>query len=301
MMQIPKINDTRWYVEAVANILEHSRQNYAYWEKQISDYLFDIGISKCDFTSKEYVSLFELFITAPYSELVVIKERVQKMMSNSRKDISSRILLTYRYFSKYNINNLIVNKMQVQSCPYCNESYVMNRNPQKTMAQLDHFWNKKDHPLFAICLYNLIPCCYACNHIKLKKDLLVSPYNESYDRTQFKISYMIRTLSSDTSDSIETMFLYNGANDIKHDIELLHIDDLYKNHNNVIWGLLKKREMYSDSSIDELWNQFGDLFDSKEELINSIFSYYIDEKEMLNNPFSKLANDILVELGVKKQ
>lgn len=91
----------------------------------------------------------------------------------------TRYLVIYKDFSSNNINNWIIETTGVRVCPYCNLAYTFNREKAVT-AQLDHFLPESIYPEFAICYYNLIPSCPACNRIK-KADtgLLVSPYDDN--------------------------------------------------------------------------------------------------------------------------
>ncbi len=66
-------------------------------------------------------------------------------------------------------------------CPYCDESYldIVESNGQKRRTfDVDHFHpkNKNDYPALAMCFYNLIPSCKACNSIKNAGDISANPY-----------------------------------------------------------------------------------------------------------------------------
>lgn len=82
---------------------------------------------------------------------------------------------------KYNVR--ILRSLGIRSCPYCGCEYIGGRGKKILGAELDHFVNKRDYPFFALCLYNLIPSCSACNNHKSKDDYLelVSPFEEKAD------------------------------------------------------------------------------------------------------------------------
>ena len=82
---------------------------------------------------------------------------------------------------KYNVR--ILKSLGIRSCPYCGCEYIGGRGKKILGAELDHFVNKTDYPFFALCLYNLIPSCSACNNHKRKADdlELISPFEEKAD------------------------------------------------------------------------------------------------------------------------
>ena len=73
----------------------------------------------------------------------------------------------------------LIEKTGVTVCPYCNRNFV-NNGKDRAMAQFDHFFDKKTFPLFAISLYNLIPCCSSCNHTKQSESISFSPYDYDF-------------------------------------------------------------------------------------------------------------------------
>ena len=304
MNQINKYSSVEWYIEEISKIIVHKNTlpknlgaKYREKEREISQYLCKHGITADNFTNPISESIFENFITAEYSDL--------KMLSSIKYEIDDNIpkyfKMVYNKFSSNNINNLIVQKSNVQVCPYCNENYIINRGNNYTTAQLDHFIDKAKNPLFAICLYNLIPCCSACNHIKAGKNLHISPFDTDIDRDQFKITYSPTSANFITdSDAVTLNFLTEGINgeDILHDIEQLEIDESYMFHKDYLSELLKKAHIYNHSRIEEILNLFKDVGSSKEELYRIIFGNYTDYENINSRPLSKLTQDILKELKI---
>lgn len=70
-------------------------------------------------------------------------------------------------------------------CPYCDRAYITywnNGTKNKYTGQLDHYYPKADYPLFAMSMFNFIPCCASCNHTKSNSKLLtLYPYEEGAD------------------------------------------------------------------------------------------------------------------------
>ena len=163
--------------------------------------------------------------------------------------------------------------------------------------------DKSDNPLFSICLYNLIPCCYACNHIKSNKPINVSPFNESIDREQLRISFEPSSADFITNkSSMAVNFLAHGddGQKILDDLKLLNIYTSYQSHNDYLNELIKKAYIYNDSRIKELYDLLGNTVASKEELYRLIFGNYIDYSNINSRPLSKLTQDILKELKIIK-
>lgn len=306
MNKINKLHDVQWYIEAIKKVVVNGHvlpknvdKYYIRDVKDINDYLCNLGISLNDFSNVCGDGIFENFIIAEYSDL---KQIIQKVKYNKNDAIPQKILKIYNKFSAKNINNLIVEKMSVKVCPYCNENYIVNRGKKRTSAQLDHFYNKSQNPLFAICLYNLIPACATCNQIKRINQLNISPFDEDINRERLKISYkFINSNYLENKDSVEVIFKPEGyiGEKIYDDIQKLNIHQSYKFHNDYLQEILKKRIVYTNSQIIELYDSFPKLFKNKEELIRIAFGNYIELDDLNKRPLSKLTRDILKELGIK--
>ena len=72
--------------------------------------------------------------------------------------------------------------------------------------------------------------------------------------------------------------------------KVLNISDLYENHKDIIAELLQKREIYSDSYIEDLLNQYeGTLFKNCEDLLRLITCGYVSDEDLHKRPLSKLS------------
>ena len=96
-------------------------------------------------------------------------------------------------------NNITLDKVrrlflqQVYKCPYCRINQA---------DTLDHYFNKKDYPEYAVFILNLVPCCFKCNNIK--RDNVFKDQHRSY------IHFYFDTLP-------EYQFLYMRFFDFKND------------------------------------------------------------------------------------
>lgn len=304
MNQINKYSSVEWYIEEIKKIVVHKNtffknidKKYKEHEHEFSKYLSDHGVSLNNFTHKISDSIFENFIVAEYADL----ERLLTIKYNIDDKIPQLFKKVYGKFSKNNINNLIIEKSHILVCPYCNENFITNRGNTHTSAQLDHFFDQSSNPLFSICLYNLIPCCPTCNHIKTNAPLLVSPFNSSINRNQFKITYSPTTaefITANNAVSIDFLAEGDDGEKILKDIKQLDIDQSYKYHNEYLTELLKKAHFYNHSQIKELKELFGNEISSEEELNRLIFGNYTDSENINSRPLSKLTQDILKELKI---
>jgi hypothetical protein len=214
-------------------------------------------------------------------------------------------------------NEWLGKKLNIKVCPYCNNQYTQTLEKadktHKVQFQLDHFYPKSIYPYLAISFYNLIPSCANCNLSKSNhdtfKDNLIHPYEDSFHHLA-----KFRTKESSDKELVNN-FLENGDFRAKNiDIELFsadkrveqhkkifHLEDIYKQHQDVVAEIYTKSYLYPSTRRDELKNMFNDsklsLF-SEEELKRFVLGNYTDEKDFHLRPLSKLTHDIAQELGL---
>lgn len=190
----------------------------------------------------------------------------------------------------------------VKVCPYCNRNFIVNFSETGTTVELDHFFPKDDYPYLAISLYNLIPSCHTCNHMKHKKKLKIYPYKESINE-YFQFSHKLLKLPY-TVDNLELELVKKQNNrkvrkKLNNYNNVLHIGSLYENHKDIVSEILIKSEMYTESYIEELMTNYkGRLFKNKEDLLRLIFGGYIADEDLGKRPLSKLTKDILEQLEI---
>ena len=305
MNEIKNYSDVKWYIGSIKRLLVHgnvSKPNvdlyYNIERRKIEDYLSSLGLSITSFNPQNGNNLFENFILAEFSD---IKRLANNLSYNHKEAIPQKFKNIFSKFSIKNINNELVENSKIKVCPYCNENFIMNRNEKYVSAELDHFFSKDKYPLFSICLYNLIPVCSTCNRLKSNTELRISPFDRGIDRDSFSITYDITGINYlNDAREIDVNFLSNGPDSIKiiEDMKKLHIDESYKSHSDYVQELIKRKHIYNDARIDEIYNSFKDLFASKEELLRIIFGNYITKENFNKRPLSKLAHDILLQLNV---
>ena len=172
------------------------------------------------------------------------------------------------------------------------------------MAQLDHFYPRDKFPIFSVSLYNIIPACGTCNHIKSTNEIGISPHDHTRDFSNMKISYIPESGDwIDDADKIKVMFEYDSRDiDFKErmerNLEEMGIMSSYAAHVDYIQEILKKAQIYGIEVRSNLLSDFPELFSSDEEIMRTVFGNYIETKDLLKRPLSKLTQDILREIGV---
>ena len=163
--------------------------------------------------------------------------------------------------------------------------------------ELDHFYPKSIYPFLAMSFYNLIPSCPICNHTKSSKvsENLINPYDVKDN--DFKFTYEPTDISfanieskKYSIDSFEIKFKTQNEN-----IDIFKLDELYKQHKDIVVDLLMKKAYYPKSYIEELEKSFGF---TKDEIYRYLLNNYKKEEDLHKRPLSKLIKDISEELDL---
>ena len=189
-----------------------------------------------------------------------------------------------------------VQTLDLKTCPYCNRNYtfVVNKTDGKLRPEIDHFYPKSIYPFLAMSFYNLIPSCSICNHTKSNKvkENLENPYD--VEEGSYRFTYVPKSIEFSVVkkekydfDSFEIELRGNESN-----IELFKLEELYKQHKDIVLELLIKKAYYPQSYIKELSN-FGF---SQDEVYRYLFSNYNQDDDLHKRPLSKLVLDISKEL-----
>lgn len=210
-------------------------------------------------------------------------------------------------------------EFNIYSCFYCDSSYIgtFNRNRNRTF-DVDHFFPKKQYPIFALSLYNFVPSCHVCNRgikgssnfnklynfsKKFKHILMLSPTSKLYNFEKNVEIHIEPTYSSNQKeqyiygenfvDNSECYRISFDSDDIyKKACKAFKLEERYnmisiKNRALYINDLKKK---YPVERIIEISNilEKGEIFYSFQEIYDSIF--HTDEKFTL---LGKMKRDIL--------
>lgn len=204
-----------------------------------------------------------------------------------------------------------VSALNLKTCPYCNRNYtfVVDSENGKLRPEIDHFYPKSEYPYLAMSFYNLIPSCQVCNHTKGEKLIDKNPY--TITDKDFKFTWTPRNTDFTIIESQEAKYQSQeeGINSQKYqydsfdidftsekneNIKVLKLEELYKQHKDIVLELLIKRMCYPESYIESL-TKFNF---SKDEIYRYIIGNYVKDKDLHKRPLSKLTKDIAKELGL---
>lgn len=214
-----------------------------------------------------------------------------------RQDIFEKEYDNWTKKTKYNAYSF-VGQLEITTCPYCNRNYtfIVDDKHHKLRPEIDHFYPKSLYPFLTMSFYNLIPSCPICNHTKKDKDSyqenLINPYE--YQKNDFKFTYYplnidfhAVTSNQYNFENFEIKFENNNKN-----IDIFKLEELYKQHKDIVLDLLIKKAYYPKSYIKEL-EKFGFAPDS---IYRYLLCNYKNEKDLHKRPLSKLIKDISEEL-----
>lgn len=257
---------------------------------------------------------FEEILVSDYETLRKIKNQLdsvgcvyKKYENNKDKDTKQKTLdhecvknsvydIIYRKYDKLD-KSWLINKIGVTVCPYCNREFINNRGTS-TSAQLDHFYPRSKYPIFALSIFNLIPSCYACNHIKREQEIDISPYDNNIN-FDYMVNFTYTPLSSDyLDDHTQLIINMNYRDEILKNIKNMKIDLAYELHTDYVQELIKKAIIYNKEQIQEFLQNYNDIFSTDEEILRMIFGNYLYIEDLEKRPLAKLTKDILEELGI---
>lgn len=187
----------------------------------------------------------------------------------------------------------IVKNAGLTVCPYCNRDYINCRSENVSGAQLDHFYSKSDFPLFAICLYNLVPVCGNCNRIKSAQPLqFASPFDNSINwHEDVSFSYTGSTLK-------DLEIIVEALGNIANNIKAMRIKDAYQIHSTEVLELIEKKQMYNSSQRQEFIKVLGQDNLTDIEIKKIIFGPEITKESMRTKPIGKMIHDLHKELKI---
>lgn len=254
---------------------------------------------------------FEQILTLKYNELKEIKEKIkddsnfiteiEKLKGDESSENNFLIAAYKKLRTEY--GKELVEKIGVTVCPYCNRNFV-NNGKDRAMAQFDHFFDKKTFPLFAISLYNLIPCCSSCNHTKQSKSISFSPYDYDF-RTDDMLTfdYCLENINKyrikiNTNENITDCNGKRRKNPIASNIEVLQLREQYNLHTDLLKQIIFKTRTMPESYLQEIREMLKTTIDldlgmTEEEIY---YDNYLSEEKYHLRPLSKFTHDIVANL-----
>lgn len=241
--------------------------------------------------SKSYS--FPDIIMASYEEVKKIAN-VYGCCNHKLDDKYKKFIIDTLYKSRFPRTEF-VEELQVTVCPYCNRNFVNSTN-NRTMCDLDHFFDKHTYPILAVSFHNLIPVCHSCNHAKSNSEIGYSPHDNKFSTDDLlHFDYHITGLD----------YLYNNSQInieihpeeiLEKNVDVLKLRDVYQIHTDVVQECIKKATIFNPTYLEDLYNTYSDLFSSREELDRIVYGNYLEESDYGKRPLSKLTKDIVSQL-----
>jgi hypothetical protein len=268
------------------------------------------------------------FVLAKHANSInrMIKSKGLKFSKKSALFRDVEKCFDYKSYIKKAIPYDILERLNVNACPYCNRQYIntFRSKKGKSRATLDHFYVKSRYPYLAISFFNLIPSCYSCNSsIKGVKKFNIKthlhPFISSFDNTMaFTIDFEKRSAKQNRAESetyiadfynspkkIKIAFkkvknasttAYNQATRNKTD---LCLEGLYAFHKDYIVELLQKNVIYGKAGYAKtIAKQYPQIFNNEHDVLNMVLGNYLYPADFNKRPFSRLTRDISAELGL---
>ncbi len=200
------------------------------------------------------------------NKLTSTKKSLEKFVTIVKKridNLNNIIIQKFNYDSVLGdseIRGLLVNKLGIKVCPYCNRQYINSVTYEKMykyLGDIDHILPKSKYALFQLSFYNMIPVCKVCNQL-FKKDKmlhLLNPYFEGFDDDAYlKINYSsVRELIG-LEEPNDFLWEINEMRALKHKIDcceeegLFFLDKFSKIKNSI--NLFKLNEVYKTNAIE---------------------------------------------------
>jgi len=244
------------------------------------------------------------FILLKPKHLIKTIQIIEKNFKKAKYTKEALHKILYRIFVDYGYDKLdkllFIQNINLGSCPYCNRNYIFTINRKASIKpEIDHFYPKSKYPYLAISYFNLIPSCPTCNGFgakEAKDTFYVYPITNPYEikENDFKFSISPQNIDYINIDNKEYDFdnfeieLYGN----RDNLDIFKLEELYKQHKDIVLELLIKKSYYPHSYIKELQG-FGF---TEDEIYRYLFSNYQKEEDLHKRPLSKLIKDISEEL-----
>lgn len=198
-----------------------------------------------------------------------------------------------------------VKKIKIDTCPYCNRSYIYYLSSTGLIKpEIDHFFPKSFYPFLGVSFYNMIPACQTCNGFGAKEDKkpheenLVNPY--LINNIDFKFTYKINTV--DVINPLHNKYCVEVKfkNYLEGHLSVFKLDKLYEQHSDHVLELIIKSKLAYSEKYREFLQSFNELKFKDEDINRMILGNYSNEDDIHKRPLSKLYQDIGKELKLIK-
>lgn len=209
----------------------------------------------------------------------------------------------------------LIKDLNLDVCPFCNREYIFKFNDTqqkkaRILASLDHFYDKDTYPFLSVSFYNLIPSCSICNskfkHTKNFHTMQhLHPYEDDFNK-KAKFTHFFNVVDGENKNhsifskeriSLDLKLIDENDEKTRNTIETFRLKELYNEHKDIVLELIQKAQIYNESYLDELMQNYeGTLFKNREDLLRLITCGYVSDEDLHKRPLSKLIKDISEEL-----
>lgn len=244
-------------------------------------------------------------------EYETLKSHISPSLLISGKEYQRRINEKEYTINEEKVTGLgywLVQKLNIQVCPYCNHNYIFIRDPRGRSGRpdLDHFYPKgeksqkdestsKTYPYLALSFYNLIPSCPNCNQLKSTKPITHSPHIQGFERIPiFRMEKLIEDQMGEPDLEINL-----NAEALGKNMEVFKLKELYAQHTAEAKELVFKARAYQEDYYKSLKESFDGMKLDEGRMHRMIFGDYSDPEDFGKRPLAKFTYDLLQQLGVK--
>lgn len=145
-------------------------------------------------------------------------------------------------------------------------------------------------------LYNFVPVCGNCNHLKSNKDFNIYPFLRDGEKShEIKFDYLYKSL-----EELEVN-IPKSSPQRESDIEQIKLREAYAIHSLDVRNMLDREVRYSDSYREELRDLFQKEGDfswilTDDEIDRMIYGDSVFEEDIKNIPLGKFRKDIYNEI-----
>lgn len=271
---------------------------------------------------REFNYSIKQLLSAPFSELLVVAKAFDNVLvgaTDERKQeikekLRNEVFKYDHYYQRAKISPFFrehAEEFGLHACHYCDMAYINTyeyvdkkdgHRIKSSHFDLDHVLEKVDYPIFALSLFNLVPCCPVCNERLKGKEPLAKT-----SRVLRKFSPTCQSFDFDSKVTIELMplgdvklpFLKNASGyeldfdshkdkDYEKYIDRFRLKERYNYHKGEALRLKDLQMRYPDVNIANIASMLHVPFDEVKE---DIFGMRFGKEQ--HRCFGKLKRDML--------
>lgn len=234
--------------------------------------------------------------------------------------LSSRIVEAMGYQTiRDEVYPKYVRKLGIKTCVYCNANYAITDKNGNGYYDLDHWKPKSLYPYLCTSFYNLQVSCPSCNRRKSDSDLceFFQLWNDQTAHSEEVLKFGLNhgdvarywITHQSQKDYVRFLSADSRYEKMRDDMEeRLHIEDRYKEHNDVTEEIFWKAKAYNPSFLGSLHkglnpNRFArknvSLPICRGDIYRFILGTYEMPEQIYLRPLSKMIQDVAKELKIE--